>query len=133
MLYNELTVLNEILGYDLPSIDRAFSRSLIDVEYRQRLIGDARAAFAEEGVHFPDGVSVTCHEVDLNDRHFFLPPMVDDPVPVEPSGAPQNRPDIAPENVPVRGGVRPGVARPFMLGDHYPGPPPAGDEPDQRW
>jgi hypothetical protein len=133
---DEQTVIREILGYDPSSIDRALSRSLIDSDYRQRLLEDAKAAFAEEGVNFPDGVSVTCHEVDLDDRHFFLPPMVSDPQPVDIVAAGEaaaNRPDFAPPDPPVEGGVRPGLARPFVLGTSYPGPAAAADEPDQRY
>jgi len=136
MPYDELKVMTEVLGHDLPSMDRALSRSLNDPEFRRRLLQDAKAAFAEAGVNFPEGVSVTCHEVSLNDRHFFLPPMVSDPVPVEAEAqnpAAKNRPAIAPNIAPVRGGVRPGVARPFMLGSNYPGPAPDRNEPDQRW
>jgi hypothetical protein len=136
MVYEALEVMNDILGHDLPSIDNAMSRSLIDTEYRQRLLQDARAAFAEEGVNFPDGVMVTCHEVDLNDRHFFLPPMVSDPTPIpadEVSAGARNRPKIAPDDPPIRGSIRPGVARPFLLGTNYPGPSPKGDQADPRW
>ena len=132
MAYTVLDALQEVLGHDLPSMDRAMTRSLVDGEFRQRLLADAVAAFAEEGVNFPEGVTVTCHEVDFNDRHFFLPPMVTDPVPEElPEG--YARPDGVPEDRPVRGGVRPGLARPFMLGSRYPAPRTDPDSPDQRW
>lgn len=126
-----------VLGHDLPSMDRALTRSLVDTEYRQRLLMDARAAFAEEGVEFAAGVTVTCHEVSLSDRHFFLPPMVTDPQPVDSLLAAQvarSRPEGVPADPPVTGGHRPGVARPFLLGSRYPGQlsdPPVPDEP--RW
>jgi len=132
MSYDEATVLSGLLGYDLPSIDRALSRSLIDAGYRARLLVNARDALAEEGVMLPEGVGATCHEVDLNDRHFFLPPMVSDPEP-DHTQTHKSRPGIAPRDLPVRGGVRPGIARPFMLGNNYPAPASAADLPDTRW
>jgi hypothetical protein len=134
--HDELQVLVDILGHDLPSMDRALSRSLIDADYRRRLLQDARSAFAEEGVELPEGVSATCHEVDLNDRHFFLPRMVADAVPIDPDDAraiAAGRPDGFPDDPPVRGAVHPGVARPFLLGTSYPAPPPSGDQPDARF
>jgi hypothetical protein len=134
--HDELQVMADILGHDLPAMDRALSRSLIDADYRQRLLEDARSAFAEEGIQLPGGVSATCHEVDLNDRHFFLPRMVADPVPVDPEDAKAvaaGRPKDIPDDAPVRGAVRPGLARPFLLGTNYPEPSPPNDQPDPRF
>lgn len=131
-----LAEMKDVLGHDLVSMDRALSRSLVDADFRARLLKDARLAFAEEGVQFPDGVSVTCHDLDINDRHIFIPPMVRDPEPVEEKNrAPgwNDRPDSVPNTPPVHGAVRPGLARPFLLGSNYPARRGDLDEPDKRW
>jgi hypothetical protein len=136
MSHTELQAVAQILGHDLPSMDRALSRSLVDAAYRKRLLQDAKAAFKEEGVVFPEEVAATCHEISLADRHFFLPAMVSDPAPVpEEKQAPtaRNRPKTSPDVPPVAGGVRHGVARPFLLGHNYPAPPSGRDEPEGRW
>lgn len=111
-----MSPLEEALGHDPESMDRALTRSLIDAEYRRRLLTDPKEAFAEEGIEFPDSVTVSCHEVSMNDRHFFLPPMVADPQPVDSltaANVARTRPDGVPPDAPVTGSRRPSVARPF--------------------
>jgi hypothetical protein len=87
--------LTQAYGYSLEKLDRAVSRAMVDRDYRQRLLDDARAALQEEGVDLPAEVRVTFHELDLNDRHYFLPPILEE-------------------------GQSIGVARAFMLGANYP-------------
>ena len=61
-------------GYALDDFDRAIYRAIADPEFRRRMLDDPKAAFADEGVVFPDSVRVTVHEFDPNDRHYVLPP-----------------------------------------------------------
>jgi len=66
--------LTDHYGYALEDFDRAVNRAIAESEFRRRMLDDPKAAFAAEGVVFPDSVRVTVHEFDPDDRHYVLPP-----------------------------------------------------------
>jgi hypothetical protein len=118
--------LTESYGYNLADFDVAVSRAWMDNEYRNRLSDDARAALSEMGVELPDGVNVTFHEFDPDDRHYFLPPRVttSPPTTIPEGDAPPGR-----TSEPAGAGGSYAVARPFMLGTRSPS---AQRDQDQR-
>lgn len=52
-------------------------RSLVDPEFRARLIGSPDAVFKEAGVKFEDGISVRVVEETQGTRYLVLPPLVE--------------------------------------------------------
>ena len=113
------------LGYDPADFDAAISRAWTDEVYRERLVADPTSAFAEMQVTFPPGVTVTVHEFDPDDRHYFLPPR---PAAVDTSG-PVSDPHPRNKAAAARRGGHYAIARPFLLGTKSSG---AGD-PERGW
>jgi hypothetical protein len=115
----------ETYGYELAAFDRAVCRAWVDDDFRVLMLSDARSAFEQEGVVFPQGVRVTVHEFSPNDRHYFLPPKGETP---KESTKPAERPPGAPDDHPAPvGGIHHAIARPFMLGHRGDGHPNWGD------
>jgi hypothetical protein len=57
-------------------LDDVTREATLNPEMGKRFIADPKAVLAEKGIELPQGVRITVHEFDPNDKHFFLPPAV---------------------------------------------------------